>query len=115
MKKNVLLSKGLWQPSWILGSGVKCPRIHSCYPPDIIIRDPNEEESIMKKTLSDHAGYKSVATRLKMAASIEHVIEAIVTAPVKDFSLIYTPEKIINCQFEQNILRNLMTGFYCLV
>ena len=31
------------------------------------------------------------------------------------FHLIYSPELIINCQFEQDILRNIMTDFYCSV
>ena len=31
------------------------------------------------------------------------------------FLLIYAPELIINCQFEQDIIRNVMTGFYCSV
>ena len=49
LKKNVLLSNGLWRPSWNLVSSVTCPRINSLYPPEIIIRDANEEDSAEKK------------------------------------------------------------------
>ena len=31
------------------------------------------------------------------------------------FHLIYAPDIIINCQFEEDILTNVMTGFYCSV
>ena len=51
LKKNVLLSNGLWRPSWNLGSRITCPRINSGYPPEIIIRDANEEDSAVKKNV----------------------------------------------------------------
>ena len=33
----------------------QCPRINSGYPPEIIIRDANEEDSAEKKSSPDHA------------------------------------------------------------
>lgn len=49
-----------------------------------------------------------------MAWSIDHVIEGIVMDSVDDFAFdLYPRKKIIKFQFEQNISRNIMTGFYC--